>query len=283
MSRINFIGVSGGKDSTALLLWAVNESGYDRATIRAGYNDHGNDLPETISYIRMLSERVHPIEFIKPALDFYQLAYKKKRFPSRRARFCTEQLKLVPTRDYIRALMLDGYEVVVHSGVRAGESAERAELPERDEDSFFDCEIYRPLLHWAIEDVWAIHERYSIPRNPLYALGCKRVGCFPCVMSRKSEIRIMAEKFPERIALISAAENRFIEIHGEPRTFFHRTVTTKPYRTLEVQTKQGAMMVPTIDDVVEWSKSYKGAKAQMDRLFDDELSDDIGVCPSQYG
>lgn len=26
---INHIGVSGGKDSTALLLWAVNESGYD--------------------------------------------------------------------------------------------------------------------------------------------------------------------------------------------------------------------------------------------------------------
>ena len=36
---INHFGVSGGKDSTAALLWAVHESGYDPATIRATMTD----------------------------------------------------------------------------------------------------------------------------------------------------------------------------------------------------------------------------------------------------
>lgn len=281
---INLIGISGGKDSTALLLWARYESGYETGSVRAIYNAHSNDPQETLDYVQMLSERVHPVEFIKPPMDFYQLAYHKKRFPSRRARFCTEQLKLEPTREYIRTLQREGHEVVIHSGVRADESRERALLPESDWDDYFDCEVLRPLLRWVLADVWAIHERYDIQPNPLYALGSKRVGCLPCIMSRKSELRMIGRLFPERVTMIREAENRFIEIHGEPRTFFHRTTTTAPFRSLTVTQKDGqSVPVPTIDDVILWSQTSRGGKQFEFDFEDEELSDDIGICASQYG
>ncbi len=55
------IGVSGGKDSTALLLWAVNESGYPRDRIVASFCDTGNEHQITYDYVRMLSDKVFHI------------------------------------------------------------------------------------------------------------------------------------------------------------------------------------------------------------------------------
>ena len=50
MTRIvNCIGLSGGKDSTALWGWAFNESGYDTATIHGSFADTENEYQETIA------------------------------------------------------------------------------------------------------------------------------------------------------------------------------------------------------------------------------------------
>jgi 3'-phosphoadenosine 5'-phosphosulfate sulfotransferase (PAPS reductase)/FAD synthetase len=284
---VNHLGVSGGKDSTALLLWAVCESGYPLETLNVTFCDTGNEHEYTYEHIRLLSERVHPIEVIKPPLDFYQLANKKKRFPSPTRRFCTSELKIKPTRVHIQKLLGQGYDVLLHSGVRAEESKERAELPERKWDEFFDCEVYRPLLRWTIDDVWAIHRRYGIPRNKLYDLGAKRVGCLPCIMSRKAEIRMIARRFPERIAMIREAENRVPSKYGLS-TFFSIGKIPAIHCTRQVTTSDGRIVkVPTIDDVVAWSctkdRTRKNLQYMLDFDDDRELSADIGLCPSSFG
>jgi 3'-phosphoadenosine 5'-phosphosulfate sulfotransferase (PAPS reductase)/FAD synthetase len=102
---INHIGCSGGKDSTALLLWAIHESGYPRETLDVSFCDTGNEAPATYEYLDYLEDALQiGITRIKPELDFFELSRKKKRFPSARARFCTEELKIVPTTDYIHHL-----------------------------------------------------------------------------------------------------------------------------------------------------------------------------------
>lgn len=95
------VGVSGGKDSAAALLWMVHESGISRDKIRATFCDIGNDHEWTISHVKLLSETVHPIETIYPERNFFDLAFHKKRFPSTKARFCTEHLKIAPTSEHI--------------------------------------------------------------------------------------------------------------------------------------------------------------------------------------
>jgi 3'-phosphoadenosine 5'-phosphosulfate sulfotransferase (PAPS reductase)/FAD synthetase len=273
---IYHLGISGGKDSTAALLWLVHESGYPHDKIRVTFCDTGNEHQITYDYIAMLSEKVFHIETIKPPLDFYELAKKKGRFPSVKARFCTQELKIFPSQRYVLNLMRDGAKVLLLTGVRASESKKRADLPEFEWDSFYACDMFRPLLHWSLNDVWAMLAKCGIPRNQLYDYGAKRVGCLPCIMSRKAEIRMIARNFPERIDMIRKAE---LET-GRISTFYCRTFVPPGNRSREIVTEKGVIMkVPTIDDVVAWSQTARGGR-QYDFDFDGPMmcSSNLGAC-----
>ncbi len=266
---INHIGVSGGKDSTALLLWAVHESGYDRNSLDATFCDTGNEHAITYDYIRMLSETVWPITTLKPPLGFFELAKKKKRFPSAKARFCTVELKIKPTLAHISTLFAQGNTVRLHSGVRAGESDARSKMMEREFDGNMLCEVYRPLLNWSIADVWAMHAKYGIAKNGLYAHGAKRVGCLPCVMSRKSEMQFIAEKFPEVITRIREQEIEVGKAHRHGFVSFYGAKATPDKfasRSYVSHTKKNfgkTFRVATIDDVIRWAQTEKGARQIM--------------------
>jgi 3'-phosphoadenosine 5'-phosphosulfate sulfotransferase (PAPS reductase)/FAD synthetase len=281
VSTINHIGVSGGKDSTALLLWAKYESGYDPETIVASFCDTANEHQWTYDHVAMLAERVHPIIGITPERGFYELADHKKRFPGARSRFCTEHLKMIPTKAFVEHLASDGSEVLMHSGVRANESDDRALLEEREEGwlSWFGFPTYRPLLRWTIADVWAIHERYGMPPNPLYAAGCKRVGCLPCCMSRKAEIANIADQFPERIDMIRDAEQSNGNRNGYSSFFPRRTVPLK-WRDKIIKAKTGEKMaVATIDGVVKWARNDANRYTEEFDFYDESPL----ACDSRYG
>lgn len=260
---INHIGVSGGKDSTALLLWAVHESGYDPNSLDVTFCNTHNEHQITYDYIQMLSEKVWPITILEPELGFFELAKKKKRFPSAKARFCTIELKVKPTLRHIQALHEQGNEIRLHTGIRAGESFDRSKMVERGVDDKTWLEVYRPLLRWSLSDVWAIHEKYNIPKNPLYGLGCERVGCLPCVMSKKKEIARIAEFSPDTIARIRRAEDESIGPTGNRASFFMNKVP-KRFRTKDCIQKNGKKIkVSGIDDVIRWAQTEKGAKQIM--------------------
>jgi 3'-phosphoadenosine 5'-phosphosulfate sulfotransferase (PAPS reductase)/FAD synthetase len=114
------------------------------------------------------------------------------------------------------------------------------------------------LLDWSIAQVWDMHRKYGIRPNPLYFAGCKRVGCLPCIMSRKSEIKLMAKKFPERVEMIRSNEQMD---EGMFHSFFARNKVPLAQRTVEITTKDGKKMkVASIDDVVRWSRTARGGK-----------------------
>lgn len=288
MTTIHHIGISGGKDSTALLLWAVYESGLPRESLDVTFADTGNEHAITLEQVHMLSERVHPITTITPERDFFELARHKQRFPSVKTRFCTTELKLKPTREHVWKVRDAGARVVMLSGVRAAESRERAQLPEReDADWYFGLPVWRPLLRWPIAEVWEIHKRHGIPINPLYEMGAQRVGCFPCIMSRKKEIANIAIRWPERIEELAEHER---QVPGES-TFFKRDKTPLRYRSKMVDCADGRKVtVPTIHDVVKWALDGEEidkaravqAKRQLHLEFDFS-ADDAPVCASTYG
>ena len=274
------VGVSGGKDSAAALLWMVRESGIDPTRIRASFCDIGNDHPWTLEHVAMLSEKAHPIETIYPELNFFDLALAKHRFPSAKARFCTEHLKIYPSAFHLLKMKAEGLEPIAVSGVRADESDERSDLPEWDYSGTLLCVSWRPLIRWTFPDVLSIHKRHGIPMNPLYGIGAERVGCWPCVMSRKAEVRTIAQKFPERIDEIRAKEILFETTWGRFSSFFGPG--TVPERFCSRQSwseKKGRMVgVPTIDDVVRWSMT--GDRAQ--GSWDDEPQREPLTCKSGF-
>ena len=118
---------SGGKDSLAALIWAIFYSGYKLENIIAVFCDTGFEHEYTYLYIKEITNKLGVKLVVlksKRYNDFLDLSIKKKRFPSTKARFCTEELKTKPMIDFI----LDecNCHVVVVQGIRAKESKNRS-------------------------------------------------------------------------------------------------------------------------------------------------------------
>lgn len=285
--RIYHIGISGGKDSTALLLWMTHESGIPHKWMIASFCDTENEAPETYAHIAMLNERVFPIQTIKTE-GFRAITERHGFFPTKHRRFCTKELKLFPTKHFLEGLTSRCKELIPVSGVRRAESEDRKHLTEWGNplESYFGLREWRPLIDWKIEDVLSIHAKYDIPLNALYSKGARRVGCFPCIFSSKPEVRALAQNFPERIDHIREWEQALKNERGD-QTFFASNKTPTDFKTGRCITSKGRIVkVNKIDDVVKWAmtgKRAQGLAPDIDGLFDEQLRDlPPSLCLAQH-
>lgn len=191
---IHLVSFSGGKDSTAMLLH-LKEKGIEYQTI---FCDTGWEHPKTYEYVQYINEKILDGKLITLKSSKYDgmkdLVKRKKRSPSAKARFCTEELKIKPVKEYLDTL---DDEVTQYVGIRADESESRSKMKPREWSDFWDCWIERPIFRWTSEMCFDIHKRHNIEPNPLYKLGSSRVGCFPCIMTGLGELKRMNELTPE--------------------------------------------------------------------------------------
>jgi 3'-phosphoadenosine 5'-phosphosulfate sulfotransferase (PAPS reductase)/FAD synthetase len=240
--------VSGGKDSTALVL-ALREAGLD---FRMVFADTGWEAPETYDYVEMLRQKVGPIDVVGAPGGMEERARHRAGFPARMQRWCTRELKIKPIQDYHRAA---GDDAVSAVGVRADESESRSRMPELEDSHEWGGYVWRPLIRWTIEDVILILRRNGVPMNALYHRGHSRVGCFPCIFSTKEEIRLISEHSPETIDRIRRLEAETTEIRAQrnaekPGRYAHNESTF-------FQTRVPGLIMG-IDDIVAWSKTSRG-------------------------
>ncbi len=256
------VSVSGGKDSTACAL-ALREAGFE---FRMVFADTGWEAPETYVHLDHLRERLGPIDVVGSPGGMVAKIKDRAGFPGRMQRWCTQELKLKPLREYHDAYTQTfGAETVSVVGVRAAESEARAKLSEVDDDDQWNGWIWRPILAWPVADVIAIHHRHGIEVNPLYKRGHDRVGCYPCIMSGKEEIRLIAEHSPERIAEIrelelEATAERAVRNAETPDRYSHAVAAF-----FQSRYKGGESV--SIDKVVEWSQTSRGGR-QLPLLID---------------
>jgi 3'-phosphoadenosine 5'-phosphosulfate sulfotransferase (PAPS reductase)/FAD synthetase len=131
-----------------------------------------------------------------------RLCIRKGMFPSRVQRFCTQVLKVYTMRDYL--LELD-QEPVNAVGIRNEESEARRNMGTWEFMETYDCDVWRPIRTWTEDEVIAIHNRNGLLPNPHYLRGSSRVGCWPCIYARKSELGVLA-KDESRIRLLELLE-----------------------------------------------------------------------------
>lgn len=309
----NVVNVSGGKDSTATLLLALNRG---VPNLHAVFADTGNEHELTYKYLDYLSEKTG-VDIVRVKADFADRINKKRadlianektwtkkntdqvrsrrinalvatgnpfqdlliwkgRGPSSKAQFCTDELKITPTREQlIMPLARRFARINQWIGVRRDESRNRSNAAEWDVE-FGDGErglyLYRPILHWTADEVVRYVRDNGFELNPLYKLGMTRVGCMPCINCSKSELKEIAKRFPDHIDKIEQWErisapannrqNLTFFVANSIREFTDQTITTETHGVREF---------------VRWANTSRGG-----RQFE-LAADDVPQCSSVYG
>jgi 3'-phosphoadenosine 5'-phosphosulfate sulfotransferase (PAPS reductase)/FAD synthetase len=304
----HLINVSGGKDSTAVYLLAI-ESG---RPFRAVMADTGNEHEATYEYVSRLHERAGgpkveivradftrelaqhrayllrewprqgiPDAIVQRAAElheptgnpFLDLCISKGRFPSRMAQFCTDELKTIPITFQVVGPMLRAGPVLQWLGIRAAESRNRAKQPRYNRHESGSM-VWRPIFRWSIADVWAMHAKHGLPRNPLYDRGMTRVGCMPCINCRKEELRLIDRLFPEHIERIADWEDVLSQANKRRSATFFAAATDPT----DVDRPGTYARIRTL---VEWSRTTRGGR-QFGMFFDEQpgggCDSDLGLC-----
>jgi 3'-phosphoadenosine 5'-phosphosulfate sulfotransferase (PAPS reductase)/FAD synthetase len=236
---------SGGKDSQACLLWAIEN--YPEDEVIAVFCDTQWEHAATYEHVESECKDLGvPLINLKSKKydGMLDLAIKKRRFPSRKAQFCTQELKINPFVDWI----LDEHKThcMIIQGVRRDESdARKNALQECEYFKFwkhsygndkngkpkymtyrrkevlahydkYACDINRPVIDWTAQQVIDYILSKGRKPNELYYSGSARVGCYPCINASHAEVLQMAERHPEYIERIADAEKQV------GRTFFSR-------------------------------------------------------------
>jgi 3'-phosphoadenosine 5'-phosphosulfate sulfotransferase (PAPS reductase)/FAD synthetase len=311
---IHVISVSGGKDSTATLLLALDRC--PRESVIAIFCDTGNEHGHVYEYLAYLEQaldiRIHRLKanftdeiaakrrFIardqrtgrdksgrklrwsnkakrramavlnptgNPYLD---LCLWKGRFPSRKAQFCTEELKRNVAVRFQLDLIDAGNHVVSWQGVRRDESQNRrnAKKIQRIGPRLW---AFRPLVEWSASQVFRYNADHCIQPNPLYKQGMTRVGCMPCINVAKAELREIATRFPEHI-------DRIVEWEQLVSAASKRGFSTLLPDKHNAADRREIFADLNILACVEWSKTTRGGM-QFDLLADVERT----ACASAYG
>ena len=204
---------------------------------------------------------------------FLDLCMLKGRFPSRKAQFCTEELKRNIAVEFQLGLMDAGYRVISWQGVRRDESDARknAKKMERVGRRLW---IFRPIVEWTAARVFEQIAACGARPNRLYYEGCDRVGCMPCINSKKHEIRSTAARRPHHIARIAEWELKVSACSKRGfSTFFHKVDDVAHEAPITVFSRS------KIEKVIEWAKTTRGGR-QFDLLAG---VDDANGCSSSYG
>lgn len=202
------VAFSGGKDSLVLLDLVSKALSPDQFVVV--FSNTGMELSTTITSVERAKQHW-------PSLKFYEAkshlnpedSWEEFGPPGRRMRWCCAVHKSVPTIILLREITGDyNVKVVVFEGVRAEESAARAD---RDEISVGAKNINQincsPILKWSTAELFVYLLHHGILFNDAYREGLFRVGCIVCPMSSNWWDGIVNDIYPEEMKhLLSKVE-----------------------------------------------------------------------------
>lgn len=205
-------------------------------------------------------------------IPYLDLSLAKGRFPATKSKFCTSELKVKPIYEQvIDPILCKGDTILSATGVRRDESEARKataiKLVHQEQDGVPLVTIWNLITDWTVEDVFAIARKHGVKSNPLYSMGSARVGCHPCIHSRKSELLNFGERFPDDALRIKEWEVlvAMASMYSEA-TFFPSG-------------KVPRLETNNIESVIKWARTEHGGvvPANRDMFIDD------GGCQSIYG
>ena len=207
---LNVVSVSGGKDSTALVL-KMEEKGMPIDLLL--FCDTGLDFPQMERHLHKLEQTVGiPITRIKADESFEYLfkdhPMKRGRsetfirnygnqpngygWPGPKARWCTERLKNQPRERFLRELRKK-YRVIQYVGIAADETYRLERKNNQRENVFY------PLVEWGMTEADCLQYCYDrgFDWDGLYNYF-SRVSCWCCPLQSLKDLKQLYHHFPEQ-------------------------------------------------------------------------------------
>lgn len=205
--KLYVVSLSGGKDSTAMLLRLIEEK---RPVDLILFCDTGLEFPQMYKHIRQLEEYIkRPITILRAehSFEYYFFDYTPIRknpelkqysgmsWAGPRNRWCTGMLKTRIMSKYLKELKKT-YEIIEYIGIAADE-------PKRIRDGCY------PLVEWDMteKDCLEYCYKHGFRWDGLYEIF-KRVSCWCCPLQSLSELRKLHKFFPDLWKQLEDWDNR---------------------------------------------------------------------------
>ena len=223
------VALSGGKDSTALALWLVENEPRDYQFV---CTPTGNELPEMVEHWRRLGELLgKPLLPVTSGKSLQGLIREYKMLPNNRARWCTRVLKIEP---YYRWLAQQA-PAVSYVGLRADEEGRAGmAFPEAA-----GIELRFPLreIGWGEAEVWAYLDKRGV------AIPA-RTDCAVCYHQTLGEWWRLLKLHPDAWKEGETLEAFVTEERGKPHTFRNASRDTWPAGLRELRERFDSGEVP---------------------------------------
>ena len=254
------VNVSGGKDSSALMAWALNNFPKEKlvcvhaiididwsatlTVVRSQCQHLGLPLVEVQAVDKNGNDKGFLSQLTSPRRNRKTGEIGEYKFPDMGNRWCTSMLKIAPIDKYLRKLSGNILSVL---GERREESSQRSKLEEYrpdDKNSKKGRRVvkFSPILDMTEDEVWAVSNYYEIPKHPCYSWGVSRASCAICIFSSEKEIKIAYERDPEIVRKYLEAEKKV------SHTFKYKPATKKREAVKEtvadILVKQGVNLEP---------------------------------------
>ena len=215
--ELHVVSLSGGKDSTAMLLRMLEEG--MRVDIIL-FCDTGLEFPAMYEHLDKLERDIgRPITRIRSfhTFEYYltqkEILVKHKKNAGQRNyrgygwsgplnRWCTKELKTIPREKFLRQLQ-EHYDIIEYVGLAADEGYRF----ERENNQKPNCR--HPLVDWGMTEADCL--QYCYDRG--YTWGglyqqFSRVSCWCCPLQPLAELRILYKSYPELWAQLKEWDKR---------------------------------------------------------------------------
>lgn len=190
------LGISGGKDSSALAIYMRSKV----PQMEYFFCDTGAELPETYDYLNRLEAALgKPIVRLNPTRDFdHWLQVYQGTLPSASMRWCTKNLKIKPLEEWIGDSPAISYVAIRADEHRLGYVSTKPNI--KAVFPFRDDGIDRDGVNRILDE--------SGIGLPAYYEWRTRSGCYFCFFQRKHEWLGLADRHPDLFEKAVAYEDK---------------------------------------------------------------------------
>lgn len=210
------ISFSGGRTSGFMLNQIAEANGGIPDRCQVVFANTGREMPQTLDFVQEVSDRwgipIAWVEFDREGKagerfrlvshnsaarngePFKDLIRQKKYLPNQQARFCTGDLKIKPSRDYLRSLGWESWMSAL--GIRADEPGRINREPQRER-----WQRWYPLADAGVSkhDVAAFWRKQPFDLQLVNIKGKTPLGnCDGCFLKSEANLAALARDYPER-------------------------------------------------------------------------------------